>query len=135
VTAPHFAEQTSTAPESVLGHESRCTTTRSAREILVSRNVRDLVVGSGTGFEDRGSVELRGVPDTWQLLAVNRHGPPGRIGRGGTGVNAHPRTADRDAPVGPRRRNNGKADAVDPARDGPPRPGHRSPLNPLGYGR
>ncbi|HET9875154.1 MAG TPA: adenylate/guanylate cyclase domain-containing protein [Mycobacterium sp.] len=46
-----------------------------AGEILVSRTVRDLVVGSGTGFEDRGSVELRGVPGTWQLLAVNRHGP------------------------------------------------------------
>jgi class 3 adenylate cyclase len=43
-------------------------------EILVSRTVRDLVVGSGTGFEDRGSVELRGVPGTWQLLAVDRHG-------------------------------------------------------------
>jgi pimeloyl-ACP methyl ester carboxylesterase len=47
-----------------------------AGDILVSRTVRDLVVGSGTGFEDRGSVELRGVPGTWQLLAVNRHGPP-----------------------------------------------------------
>ena len=47
-----------------------------AGEILVSRTVRDLVVGSGTGFEDRGSVELRGVPGTWQLLAVDRHGPP-----------------------------------------------------------
>ena len=46
-----------------------------AGEILVSRTVRDLVVGSGTGFEDRGGVELRGVPGTWQLLAVNRHGP------------------------------------------------------------
>jgi pimeloyl-ACP methyl ester carboxylesterase len=46
-----------------------------ADEILVSRTVRDLVVGSGTGFEDRGSVELRGVPGTWQLLAVDRHGP------------------------------------------------------------
>ena len=34
-----------------------------------------MVVGSGTGFEDRGSVELRGVPGTWQLLAVNREGP------------------------------------------------------------
>jgi hypothetical protein len=44
-------------------------------EILVSRTVRDLVVGSGTGFEDRGNVELRGVPGTWQLLAVDRHGP------------------------------------------------------------
>ncbi len=46
-----------------------------AGEILVSRTVRDLVVGSGTGFEDRGSVELRGVPGSWQLLAVDRHGP------------------------------------------------------------
>jgi pimeloyl-ACP methyl ester carboxylesterase/class 3 adenylate cyclase len=46
-----------------------------AGEILVSGTVRDLVVGSGTGFEDRGSVELRGVPGAWQLLAVNRHGP------------------------------------------------------------
>ena len=45
-----------------------------AGDILVSRTVRDLVVGSGTGFEDRGSVELRGVPGTWQLLAVDRHG-------------------------------------------------------------
>ena len=46
----------------------------SAGEILVSRTVRDLVVGSGTGFEVRGSVELRGVPGTWHLLAVDRHG-------------------------------------------------------------
>jgi pimeloyl-ACP methyl ester carboxylesterase len=46
-----------------------------AGEILVSRTVRDLVVGSGTGFDDRGSVELRGVPGTWQLLAVDRDGP------------------------------------------------------------
>jgi class 3 adenylate cyclase len=45
-----------------------------AGDILVSRTVRDLVVGSGTGFEDRGSVELRGVPGIWQLLAVDRHG-------------------------------------------------------------
>jgi pimeloyl-ACP methyl ester carboxylesterase len=52
----------------ILGHAG-------AGEILVSRTVRDLVVGSGTGFQDRGSVELRGVPGTWQLLAVDRHGP------------------------------------------------------------
>ncbi|MEE4022899.1 adenylate/guanylate cyclase domain-containing protein [Gordonia sp. PKS22-38] len=43
-------------------------------DILVSRTVRDLVVGSGTGFADRGIVELRGVSGTWQLLAVERHG-------------------------------------------------------------
>ncbi len=47
-----------------------------AGEILVSRTVRDLVVGSGIGFEDRGNVELRGVPGSWQLLAINRHGAP-----------------------------------------------------------
>jgi class 3 adenylate cyclase/pimeloyl-ACP methyl ester carboxylesterase len=52
----------------ILGHAG-------AGEILVSRTVRDLVVGSGTGFEDRGNVELRGVPGTWQLLAVDRQGP------------------------------------------------------------
>jgi len=45
-----------------------------AGEILVSSAVRDVVAGSGTGFEDRGSVELRGVPGTWQLLAIDRHG-------------------------------------------------------------
>lgn len=45
-----------------------------AGEILVSRTVRDLVVGSGTGFQDRGTAELRGVPGTWDLLAVDRHG-------------------------------------------------------------
>jgi class 3 adenylate cyclase len=39
-------------------------------EILVSRTVRDLVVGSGLTFSDRGDHALKGVPDTWQLLAV-----------------------------------------------------------------
>lgn len=45
-----------------------------AGEILVSRTVRDLVVGSGIAFDDRGTVELRGVPGQWDLLAVSRHG-------------------------------------------------------------
>jgi hypothetical protein len=35
--------------------------------------VRDLVVGSGLGFDDRGTHALKGVPGEWQLLAV-RHG-------------------------------------------------------------
>lgn len=43
-------------------------------EILVSRTVRDLVVGSGIGFQERGLVELRGVPGEWELVAVDRHG-------------------------------------------------------------
>jgi class 3 adenylate cyclase len=44
-------------------------------EILVSSSLRDLVVGSGIGFEDRGSHELKGVPGQWQLLAVDPNGP------------------------------------------------------------
>jgi class 3 adenylate cyclase len=44
-------------------------------EILVSSSLRDLVVGSGIGFDDRGSHELKGVPGQWQLLAVNPNGP------------------------------------------------------------
>jgi hypothetical protein len=32
--------------------------------------VRDLVVGSGIEFDDRGTHELKGVPGAWQLLAV-----------------------------------------------------------------
>ena len=43
-----------------------------AGEVVVSRTVRDLVVGSGTTFSDRGTVELRGVPGTWDLLAVDQ---------------------------------------------------------------
>jgi class 3 adenylate cyclase len=39
-------------------------------EILVSSTVRDLVVGSGLDFEDRGIQPLKGVPGEWRLLAV-----------------------------------------------------------------
>jgi class 3 adenylate cyclase len=39
-------------------------------EVLVSGTVKDLVVGSGIAFEDRGEHELRGVPDRWRLWAV-----------------------------------------------------------------
>ena len=40
-------------------------------EVLVSRTVRDLVVGSGIGFSDRGVHELKGVPGEWRLYAVD----------------------------------------------------------------
>ena len=40
-------------------------------EILVSRTVQDLVVGSGgLTFEDAGGHELKGVPDRWHLYRV-----------------------------------------------------------------
>ncbi len=41
-----------------------------AGEVLVSSTVKDLVIGSGIGFSDRGQHELKGVPDRWQLYAV-----------------------------------------------------------------
>jgi pimeloyl-ACP methyl ester carboxylesterase len=39
-------------------------------EILVSRTVKDLVAGSGIEFDDRGTHELKGVPDKWQVFAA-----------------------------------------------------------------
>ena len=39
-------------------------------ELLVSNTVKDLVVGSGIEFEDRGEHELRGVPGSWRLWTV-----------------------------------------------------------------
>jgi class 3 adenylate cyclase/pimeloyl-ACP methyl ester carboxylesterase len=39
-------------------------------EVLVSRTVVDLVAGSGIDFEDRGEHELKGVPRSWRLFAV-----------------------------------------------------------------
>ena len=41
-------------------------------EVLVTGTVRDLVVGSGIVFDDRGRHSLKGVPDEWQVLAVQR---------------------------------------------------------------
>jgi class 3 adenylate cyclase len=40
------------------------------REVLVSSTVKDLVSGSGIEFEDRGEHELKGVPGSWHLFAV-----------------------------------------------------------------
>jgi class 3 adenylate cyclase len=39
-------------------------------QVLVSGTVKDLVVGSGIEFDDRGSHSLRGVPGEWRLYAV-----------------------------------------------------------------
>ena len=41
-----------------------------AGDVLVSRTVKDLVVGSGISFADAGVRELKGVPDDWQLFSV-----------------------------------------------------------------
>ena len=39
-------------------------------DVLVSNTLRDLVIGSGLEFEERGVHELKGVPGEWHLLAV-----------------------------------------------------------------
>jgi hypothetical protein len=38
---------------------------------VLSRTVKDLVIGSGFAFEDRGEHALKGVPGDWQLYSVN----------------------------------------------------------------
>ena len=38
-----------------------------AGEVLVSSTVKDLVAGSGIGFEERGTHALKGVPGDWRL--------------------------------------------------------------------
>jgi class 3 adenylate cyclase len=48
----------------------RVTAQAQPAEILVSRTVKDLVVGSGISFADRGSHELTGTADRWPLFAV-----------------------------------------------------------------
>ncbi|HSZ36319.1 MAG TPA: adenylate/guanylate cyclase domain-containing protein [Acidimicrobiales bacterium] len=51
---------------------SRVSAMAAAGEVLVTGTVRDLVVGSGIVFDDRGRYNLKGVPDEWQVLAVER---------------------------------------------------------------
>lgn len=41
------------------------------REVLVSNTLKDLVVGSGIEFADRGEHALKGVPGTWRLWAAS----------------------------------------------------------------
>jgi pimeloyl-ACP methyl ester carboxylesterase/class 3 adenylate cyclase len=43
-----------------------------ADEVVVSSTVKDLVVGSGISFSDRGTRELKGVPGEWRLFAVDQ---------------------------------------------------------------
>ena len=49
---------------------ARVAASASPGEVLVSSTVKDLVTGSGLGFVDRGTQELRGVPGEWRLFAV-----------------------------------------------------------------
>jgi len=49
---------------------SRVMALASAGEVLVSRTVKDLTAGSGLKFADRGRHTLKGVPDEWELFAL-----------------------------------------------------------------
>ena len=55
---------------------SPCTSARASahwrgpNDVLVSSTLRDLVIGSGLEFEERGTHELKGVPGEWRLFAV-----------------------------------------------------------------
>ena len=40
-------------------------------EVLVSRTVKDLVVGSGLAFESRGAHDLKGIAERWELFAAS----------------------------------------------------------------
>ena len=48
----------------------RVQATADAGEVLVSRTVVDLVVGSDLHFVDRGEHQLKGLPGRWRLFAV-----------------------------------------------------------------
>lgn len=49
---------------------ARIASLASANEVLVSRTVKDLVLGAGLSFEERGSHELKGVPGAWEVFGV-----------------------------------------------------------------
>lgn len=49
---------------------ARVMTLGTAHQIVVSRTIRDLVTGSGFVFEAKGSHELKGVADLWDIYEV-----------------------------------------------------------------
>jgi class 3 adenylate cyclase len=50
---------------------ARVATAAQPGEILVTGTVRDLVAGAGLDLRERGEHELKGVPGTWKLYALN----------------------------------------------------------------
>ena len=49
---------------------ARVAASGTAGDVVVSSTVKDLVAGSGIGFDDLGSHALKGVPEEWRLFAV-----------------------------------------------------------------
>ena len=50
--------------------DARVSALAGPNEVLVSGTLRDLVIGSGLEFGDRGAHQLKGVPGEWHLFAV-----------------------------------------------------------------
>lgn len=53
---------------------ARITSLAGDGEILATRTVRDLVLGSGVRFSPRGPYALKGIPGSWHLFAVEAVG-------------------------------------------------------------
>jgi class 3 adenylate cyclase len=49
---------------------ARVSALAAANDVLVSSTLRDLVIGSGLEFEERGAHQLKGVPGEWRIFAV-----------------------------------------------------------------
>ena len=49
---------------------ARVSTHAGPDDVVVSSTLRDLVIGSGLKFDDRGAHQLKGVPGEWRLFAV-----------------------------------------------------------------
>jgi class 3 adenylate cyclase len=69
-------------------------------EVMVSSTVKELVVGSGIEFADRGAATLKGVPGEWRLYALTREQRPvvqsvGGEGEGLPAPDEHLRPSDR----------------------------------------
>ncbi len=64
-------ELTNSGPEGIAVHiGARIAALAGPSEVLTSSTVRDLVVGSGIEFAERGTHVLKGVPGEWQVQAV-----------------------------------------------------------------
>jgi class 3 adenylate cyclase len=51
---------------------ARVAATARPGEVVVSKSLADLVLGSGLEFDDRGTHELKGVPGSWALVALRQ---------------------------------------------------------------
>lgn len=53
---------------------ARVSALAAAGEVLVSRTVRDLMLGSKVAFAERGVHELKGLPSAWELFGARPRG-------------------------------------------------------------